>query len=187
MADGRNVKERRDGDDDISGPQSKKQKLKRNEIRLPRFGVSREHDLLNGGPTKTYRVPDAGGGGPILVLDKKLGKGEASLRWGRMWVHEREGGGALLSALKGEELKKASLESDDVVRIFATDTNNVEYELHLKQPLNPIASPITYDLSHEWYRVIDANGLKEGDRVQGWGYRDVENDQLRLELRFFRE
>lgn len=84
----------------------------------------------------------------------------------------------LMFALNEQERAKV-FDEHGFLRVSARDPSGTNYQLRVS------ASAASFVLDHEWSKFVSGNGLKEGDTVEGWGYRV--GHQLHLVITFSKE
>lgn len=116
-------------------------------------------------PFNSAVVQEMGGKPPVFVFEKSLTSGDVSAAFNRLFITK---GWRVLFALETRE-KQILNEEGDYLRVFAADTNGSKFQLHLSR--SGLQKSMSLVLDHEWSKFVTRNRLKEGDTVQGWGYR----------------
>ncbi|KAL6586415.1 hypothetical protein OROMI_001403 [Orobanche minor] len=118
---------------------------------------------------------------PVFLYMKKLEEWDVRKDQNRLFVNKRE---KLLEFLTEEERISAfgreDHEKPEGIHLIGIDIMGREYKLHLTK-WGSLDKPV---FNKEWYKLVDANGVKKGDCVHLWGYRHKDDHKFRLAVEF---
>lgn len=100
---------------------------------------------------------------PVLLFKKTLEQWDVEPHQNRVYVTKS---GRLIEALTEEERGKVDRDKDSL-DVPTLDPNGNEYALQLTR-WHSVGEDV---LKRDWLKLVRANELKAGDRVEGWGYR----------------
>ncbi|XP_042011982.1 B3 domain-containing protein At1g05920-like [Salvia splendens] len=107
-----------------------------------------------------------------MMFEKTLDCGDVNCRQNFLVLKSEE---MVLWALKQEERSKLAREG--FLEVPTLDPSGNGYNMRLQRR----PSTRTAAMSDEWYKLVETNGLKIGDKVQGWAVRG-EDGRLRCIL-----
>ncbi|KAH6767600.1 hypothetical protein C2S52_018583 [Perilla frutescens var. hirtella] len=113
---------------------------------------------------------------PFFLFEKKLDLEDVRCCFNRLYLSTYS---QLLCGLTRSEREKLynriMMNKDASLRVVTKDPMGFDYEMQ-------VGSDGVCVLGHEWSRLVTANGLQEGDKVEAWGY--CLGDEFRLALIF---
>lgn len=119
-----------------------------------------------------------GGADPVFLFEKTLEQWDVERGQNRVYVTKS---GKLIEALTEEERQKVDRDKDSL-DIPTVDPYGNEYVMQLTR-WHSVGEDV---IKRDWSKLVRANELEAGDRVEGWGYRRDDDGIFCLALTIFK-